>query len=51
VIAPELRRFGILARGRGPSLTEMFLVLAKQKLVGHPGDVIAYDDVTGFGVG
>ena len=29
----------------------MFLVLAKQKLVGHSGDVVAYDDVAGFCAG
>ena len=29
----------------------MFLVLAKQKLVGHAGDVVAYDDVASFCAG
>lgn len=29
----------------------MLLVLAKQELIGHAGDVIANDDVTGFCVG
>src|SRR5208282_1733404 len=47
----DLRGFGSLARGRSSSGPEMFLVLAKQKLVGHSCDVIAHDDVACFAAG
>lgn len=50
-MAPGLKGFRGLPLGRRGSWAEVFLVLAKQKLVGHSGDVIAYDDVAGFGLG
>jgi len=47
----DLKGIGSLACCRSGGWAEMFLVLAKQKLVGHSGDVIAYDDVAGFRAG
>jgi hypothetical protein len=49
--APDSKGFGSLAGCRSCGWTEMLVVLAKQKLVGHSGDVVAYDDVAGFCLG
>jgi hypothetical protein len=46
--APDSKGFGSLAGCSRGGWAEVFLVLAKQKLIGHTGDVVAYDDVTGF---
>src|SRR6267378_4877028 len=39
-----------IRRGRGSmgSIAEMLVMLAKQKLIGHSGDVVAHNDVPGF---
>jgi hypothetical protein len=50
-IAPGLKGFGSLARGGSSRWAELLLVLAKQKLVGHTSNVVAYDDVASFRVG
>ena len=46
---PSLGESGI-ADEKSASGTEVVVVLAEEELVGHAGDVVADDDVAGFGL-